>query len=122
MSVGEFISDLLFSVRSHKGFGILFFIWGLGALVVSLTVPFIIIKGVRHDYEDTKYNSVFEVGDDQLEFKISEGQRDKYIRHAELLRWLMFGIGAGLWALSGFNLIMWQIKKRNRVPDENEKE
>ena len=95
--------------RQHKGFGILFFIWGLGSLIVWLMVPLIIKNGVNNNYNNDP-ESVASTG-----YKMTTTDRDNYLKGADNLRWITLGLGGFLWFLSSFNIVSWKIKERREA-------
>mmetsp|Transcript_18442 Transcript_18442/g.20609 ORF Transcript_18442/g.20609 Transcript_18442/m.20609 type:complete len:110 (-) Transcript_18442:62-391(-) len=92
--------------RQHKGFGILFFIWGLGILIICFMCPFIIEAGVKNHFKTGTDETALSAG-----LQMTESQRDNYLRYAALLRWITLGAGSLMWVLSGFNIISWKVKE-----------
>ncbi len=90
--------------RQHKGFGILFFIWGIGAIVIALMCPFLIKAGVNN-----KFNAGGEM---------TKEERDQYLHNANLLLFIALGVGGFLWILSGFNVVSWRMKEKSEPQEQ----
>ncbi|CAI2384771.1 unnamed protein product [Moneuplotes crassus] len=101
--------------RQHKGLGILFFIWGIGSLVIALICPFLIKAGVNNHFNKGATVSMIHLGE-----PMTEQEREDYLHKANILGFTALGIGGFLWVLSAANMISLKIKQAEDLSEDQD--